>query len=99
MIRHSPVIFQAFRAARLLVQRSHRDITNLQQFRGGEKHKIYRVVVNGIDDAAFVEQYSVESTLFEFNSARKTSGPRAHYCHIELFFVAPLHVLSRASTF
>ena len=37
MIRHAPIIFQSFGTRRLLVHACHRNVTNLQKLRSGEK--------------------------------------------------------------
>src|ERR1700751_4864763 len=55
VIGDAPIIFERFRPSRLLIERRHGNVANLQQFRRGEENKIGRVMINGIDYAALIK--------------------------------------------
>src|SRR3954454_20881849 len=70
VIGNTPVVLQAFSTSRLLVQRCHRDVADLEELRRREEHQIDRVVVDRIDDTAFVEKDDVQPAFFELDTAR-----------------------------
>jgi len=67
VLRRLPVILQRLRARRLLPA-TPSQIANLQQFRRGEKHHVYRIVVNG----------NCTSSPYPLTSARIPAPLRLH---------------------
>src|SRR5581483_7412065 len=49
------VVLERLQPARLLPQADHWYVANLQQFRSGKEDHVYRIMKNGIDDAALLQ--------------------------------------------
>src|SRR6478672_11362541 len=100
MIGNAPVVLQTLSAPWLLVQRSHRDVADLEEFGCREKHEIDRVVIDRVDDTAFVEEDDIQPAPLQFDAARQPRGTCAYNCDIKDFpgVCTVVHDLSRAST-
>ena len=85
VIGDATVIFESFGAHGLVVQRGHGNIADFEQLRRGEEHHIVGVVVDGIDDAALVDQDGPDAALLEFDAAGETGRPGANYDDVEQF--------------
>ena len=57
MIGNAPVVFERFGATGLFVERGHRNIADFEQLGRGEKDQVDRIVIDRVDDAAFIEQH------------------------------------------
>src|ERR1700691_5836732 len=78
MRRDSPIIFERLQSVRLRRSCREWNIANLEQLRRSKKHHVARIVINGIDEAALVDNQSLEPSLLSLNCTRHASGSRAH---------------------
>ena len=77
MVGHPPVILQRFGPVGLVVQARHRNVADLQQLRRGEEHHVGRVVIERVDDAAFLDQDRLHAALLQLDAAGEAGGSGA----------------------
>ncbi len=95
VIGDATVIFEGFRTHRLVVQRGHGDIADFQQLGRGEEHHVVGVVIDGVDDAALIDQDGANAALFKLDAAGEARWTRANDDNVD--DVARIHY-SIAST-
>jgi hypothetical protein len=78
MISDPAVILERFTPRGLLAHAGHRDIADLQKFRGSEEAHIGGVMINRIDHAALIKKDSVHPTILQFNAASEAGGSCAN---------------------
>src|SRR5689334_8649067 len=83
MIGNAAIVLKCLRAIGLLVQACHRNVTDLQQFRSGEKRHVGGVVVERVDDAALFQNHRAHAAAFQLNSAGKPGGSGADHDGVE----------------
>ncbi len=81
---HASIIFQRFGAARLFIQRRHRQAADFEQLRRGEEHHVSGIVVQRIDHAALFDQDCIEAALLQLDATGQAGGAGADYHYIEL---------------
>src|SRR5262249_748122 len=77
VVRHPAVILQRFGAHGFLVERGHGDVADFEQLGCGEEDEVGRVVVNRVDDAAFVDEDGVDTAARKLDAAGEARGSRA----------------------
>ncbi len=78
VVRHTPVILQSLGSRGFFIEARHRNVTDLQQLGSGEECHVGGVVVERIDDAAFVDNHCVQAPPPQFDSTGEASGPGAN---------------------
>src|SRR6266478_702900 len=102
MLRGFAVILQRLDARGFFVRTDQRQITNLQQLRGGEEHHVHRVVVDGIAQASLVEHQRAHARAPRFDGRGQPGWARANadnvvICHRFSVCREPRGIANRAS--
>ena len=85
VIGDAAVIFERLGANGLIVQRGHGNIADFEQLGRGEEHHVVGVVVDGVDDAALVDQDRAHAAPLEFDAAGEAGGSGADDDDVERF--------------
>src|SRR4051794_14507074 len=83
MVGHPAIVLQSFGPAGLFIERRHRNIADLEQFGRSEENEVDGIVINRINDAAFIEEDGLEAALLQLYTASKTGGPRSNDRYVE----------------
>lgn len=87
VISDPPVIFESLGTSGLLIERSHRDIADLEQLWSCKEDEIDRVMIDGVDDTALIEEDCGVTAFLNFDSAGESGGTGSDDRYIKLFHV------------
>jgi hypothetical protein len=84
VVGDAAVILEGLGASGFLIEAGHRNLADFEQFRRGEEDHVGRIVVNRIDDAAFIENDGLHVTPLQLDAARESGRTSADYDDVDI---------------